>query len=216
MGVILSEDLLKVRRGAELEITDRAELYEILDAGKVMHIGIADESGYPVVIPLAYVRDSDRILIHGSTGSRLFRRLAAGAKLCGTVTILDGIVLARSAFHHAMNYRSVMVFGSAKVIPVEEKSAALQLFTNQSVPDRWQEVRPMSTKEAAATLVLGINLDRISGKVRTGGPRGEDAEDQVLPIWAGEIPIITSYGEPIDAADLPAGTPKPESIRNLK
>lgn len=216
MGVILSEDFLKIRRGAELEITDRAELYEILDAGKVIHIGIADESGYPVVIPLAYVRHDDRILIHGSTGSRLFRKLAAGANLCGTVTILDGVVLARSAFHHAMNYRSVMVFGTAKVIPNDEKEDALKLFTNKSIPGRWHEVRAMSSKEAAATLVLAVELSRISGKVRTGGPRGEDDNDLQLPIWAGEIPIVTSYGEPVDAVNLPPGIEISESVRRLK
>lgn len=216
MGVILSEEFLKVRRGAELEVTDRAELYEILDAGKVIHVGMLDQSDYPVVIPLAYVRDDDRILIHGSTGSRLFRKLATGVNLCGTVTILDGIVLARSAYHHAMNYRSVMVFGTAKAIANEEKEAALERFTNGSIPGRWQEVRPMSAKEAAATMVLAVDLSQISGKVRTGGPSGEDDDDLTLPIWAGEIPIVISYGDPVNATNLPAGIEVSESIRNLK
>lgn len=212
MGVILSDDFLKVKRGAELEITDRAHLYEILDAGKVIHIGFAAPDAYPVVIPLAYVRDEDRLLIHGSTGSRLFRSLAAGAKLCGTVTLLDGIVLARSAFHSAMNYRSVMVFGTATEIASAEKARALELFTNKLISDRWSEVRPMTNKESAATMVLSIELTQISGKVRVGGPAGEDDEDLALPIWAGHIPIEETYLPPIAAPNLPAGTKLPKSL----
>jgi nitroimidazol reductase NimA-like FMN-containing flavoprotein (pyridoxamine 5'-phosphate oxidase superfamily) len=205
-----------VRRGAELEVTDRAILYEILDAGKVIHIGIAQSNSFPVVIPLAYVRDNNRILIHGSTGSRLFRALAAGEKLCGTVTLLDGIVLARSAFHSAMNYRSIMIFGTATEISESDKEHALERFTNNLISNRWQEVRPMTNKEKAATMVLAIDLTNISGKVRTGGPSGEDESDLTLPIWAGHIPIVESYLPPIAAPDLPDAAQLPSALIELE
>ena len=205
-----------MRRGAELEVTDRAILYEILDAGKVIHIGIAQSNSFPVVIPLAYVRDNKRILIHGSTGSRLFRALAAGEKLCGTVTLLDGIVLARSAFHSAMNYRSIMIFGTATEISESDKEHALERFTNNLISNRWQEVRPMTNKEKAATMVLAIDLTNISGKVRTGGPSGEDESDLTLPIWAGHIPIVESYLPPIAAPDLPDAAQLPSALIELE
>jgi nitroimidazol reductase NimA-like FMN-containing flavoprotein (pyridoxamine 5'-phosphate oxidase superfamily) len=205
-----------VRRGAELEVTDRAILYEILDAGKVIHIGIAQSNSFPVVIPLAYVRDNKRILIHGSTGSRLFRALAAGEKLCGTVTLLDGIVLARSAFHSALNYRSIMIFGTATEISESDKEHALERFTNNLISNRWQEVRPMTNKEKAATMVLAIDLTNISGKVRTGGPSGEDESDLTLPIWAGHIPIVESYLPPIAAPDLPDAAQLPSALIELE
>ena len=205
-----------MRRGAELEVTDRAILYEILDAGKVIHIGIAQSNSFPVVIPLAYVRDNNRILIHGSTGSRLFRALAAGEKLCGTVTLLDGIVLARSAFHSAMNYRSIMIFGTATEISESDKEHALERFTNNLISNRWQEVRPMTNKEKAATMVLAIDLTNISGKVRTGGPSGEDESDLTLPIWAGHIPIVESYLPPIAAPELPDAAQLPSALIELE
>lgn len=205
-----------MRRGAELEVTDRAILYEILDAGKVIHIGIAQSNSFPLVIPLAYVRDNNRILIHGSTGSRLFRALAAGEKLCGTVTLLDGIVLARSAFHSAMNYRSIMIFGTATEISESDKEHALERFTNNLISNRWQEVRPMTNKEKAATMVLAIDLTNISGKVRTGGPSGEDESDLTLPIWAGHIPIVESYLPPIAAPDLPDAAQLPSALIELE
>jgi uncharacterized protein len=215
LGVILNEEFLKVRRSSELEITDRAILNEILDAGKVAHVGLVDPSGQPLVIPMAYVRAEQQLLLHGSTGSRLFSLLAAGAKICVTVTILDGIVAARSAFHHSMNYRSVMVFGTAKVLTDQEKHSALEIFTNQLLPNRWQEVRPMTAKEAAATMIVAITLDQMSGKARTGGPADEPGSDLNLPIWAGHIPIELTYGEPVPATGLPNSIPLPKSIASL-
>lgn len=205
-----------MRRGADLEITDRAHLYEILDAGKVIHIGIAQSNSFPIVIPLAYVRDSDQILIHGSTGSRLFRSLASGEKLSGTVTLLDGIVLARSAFHSSMNYRSVMIFGTATEILGSAKEHSLELFTNKLIANRWQEVRPMTKKEKSATMVLAIDLTQISGKVRVGGPSGEDESDLALPIWAGHIPIIEKYLPPIAAPELPANVHLPSALTEIQ
>lgn len=216
MGVVLKPEFLKVKRSSEREILDREILYEILDAGQVAHVGIADDGDFPIVIPLAYVRDGDRILLHGSTGSRIFRKLASGANACVTVTLLDGIVAARSAFHSSMNYRSVMIFGTATVLADDQKELALEIFTNNLIPGRWQEVRTMTAKENAATMVLAIELTNISGKARTGGPHDEPAEDVDLPIWAGEIPINASLGDPVPAADLPAGVMVSPAIKNLK
>jgi len=181
----------------------------------VAHVGLVDQSGQPLVIPLAYVRAENQLLLHGSTGSRLFRLLSEGAKLCVTVTILDGIVAARSAFHHSMNYRSVMVFGVAEVLTDQAKLAALETFTNNLLPNRWQEVRAMTPKEAAATMIVAIPLDRISGKARSGGPAEEPELDLQLPIWAGHIPITQMYGEPVPAVDLPTSVQLPKSILNL-
>lgn len=216
MGVVLKPEFLKVKRSSEREVLDRETLYEILDAGQVAHVGIADDRDFPIVIPLAYVRDGDRILLHGSTGSRIFRKLASGINACVTITLLDGIVAARSAFHSSMNYRSVMIFGTVTVLADDQKELALEIFTNNLIPGRWQEVRAMTAKENAATMVLAIELTNISGKTRTGGPDDEPAEDVVLPIWAGEIPINTSLGDPVPAADLPAGIRVSPAIKNLK
>lgn len=215
MGVILSEDFLKVKRVPERAVSDRDQLFQILDAGKIIHIGFVDDN-HPVVIPLAYVRDGERILLHGSTGSRLFRTLAAGAQLCGTVTLLDGIVAARSAFNSSMNYRSVMIFGKATLLSDENKDEALEKFTNNLIPERWQEVRKMTNKEKAATIVLSVPLETISGKVRVGGPADEEDSDLELPIWAGHIPIISVYGEPIAAENLSDDIDVPQSIKNMK
>lgn len=215
MGVILKPEFLKVKRGSELQVTDRDQLYGILDAGKLVHVGLVEESGLPIVIPLAYARDNDDLLIHGSTGSRLFRLLAQGNQLCATVTIVDGIVAARSAFNHSMNYRSVMIFGTAIELHGADKNQALEIFTNKLLANRWQEVRPMTKREAAATIILRIPLTQMSGKIRTGGPDGEDAADIALPIWAGHIPIHETLGSPIPDTDLPPSIEIPPSIKNL-
>jgi nitroimidazol reductase NimA-like FMN-containing flavoprotein (pyridoxamine 5'-phosphate oxidase superfamily) len=215
LGAILTDDSLKVRRIPELEVTDRKVLHQVLDACKIVHIGfIHDER--PVVIPLAFVRDGERILLHGSTGSRLFRSLASGAQLCATVTHLDGIVAARSAFHSSMNYRSVMIFGIAQEVNGDDKESALERFTNNLMPGRWQEVRAMTKKEKSATMVLAISLEKMSGKIRTGGPSGEDEEDLTMPIWAGQIPITTTFAKPIPADDLIPGIEIPDSVSKMR
>ena len=215
MGVILKPEFLKVKRGSELQVTDRDQLYGILDAGKLVHVGLVEESGLPIVIPLAYARDNDDLLIHGSTGSRLFRLLAQGNQLCATVTIVDGIVAARSAFNHSMNYRSVMIFGTAIELHGADKNQALEIFTNKLLANRWQEVRPMTKREAAGTMILRIPLTQMSGKIRTGGPDGEDAADIALAIWAGHIPIHETFGSPIPDTELPPNIEIPPSIKNL-
>jgi uncharacterized protein len=190
-----------VRRLPDRGRYDRATAHAILDEGLVAHVGLATDDG-PVVIPMLYGRDGDRLLLHGSPASRLLRGGATGTAMCVTVTLVDGLVLARSAFHHSMNYRSVVVFGRAA--PVEglaERRAALDRLVEHIVPGRGADVRPPSEKELRGTLVLALALAESSVKVRTGGPK-DDAEDMDLPVWAGVIPLTTVAGAPVTADDL--------------
>ena len=197
-----------VRRLPERAAYDREAAHAILDAGLVAHVGIATDDG-PVVIPMLYGRDGDRLLLHGSPASRLLRRGAKGTDLCATVTLVDGLVLARSAFHHSMNYRSVVVFGTATSIDdLDERRAALDVLVDHLVPGRRAEARRPSEKEVRGTLVLALPLDECSVKVRTGGPK-EEPEDMDLPVWAGVIPITTSYGVPVPDDDLAGDPPVP-------
>ncbi|HEY3000125.1 MAG TPA: pyridoxamine 5'-phosphate oxidase family protein [Acidimicrobiales bacterium] len=191
---------------------DRAAVHAVLDEGLVAHVGLVGDSG-PVVIPMLYGRDGDRLLLHGSPASRLMRGGSTGLDMCVTVTLVDGLVLARSAFHHSMNYRSVVVFGRATLLTDRhEKLAALDRLVDHIVPGRGADVRPPSEKEVRATLVLALPLDECSVKVRTGDPIDDD-EDLDLPVWAGVIPLTTVPGTPVPAADLAAGTPVPAHAR---
>jgi nitroimidazol reductase NimA-like FMN-containing flavoprotein (pyridoxamine 5'-phosphate oxidase superfamily) len=180
----------------ERGVQDRAETYAILDEGLVAHVGFVDpDSGEPTVIPVAYARDGDTLLLHGSTGSRMFRALKAGAQICVTVTILDGLVVARSAFNSSMNYRSVMAFGRASVLEGEEQGRALDVITEHLIPGMTAYGRPATAKEMAQTMVLSLPLDDVTAKKREGG--ANDPEDAHLPIWAGHLPIAIHFGEPI-------------------
>jgi nitroimidazol reductase NimA-like FMN-containing flavoprotein (pyridoxamine 5'-phosphate oxidase superfamily) len=191
----------RVRRMPERGFYDRALAHAILDEGLVAHVGLATDDG-PVVIPMLYARDGDRLLLHGSAASRLLRGGAAGTELCVTVTLVDGLVLARSAFHHSMNYRSVVAFGEATAITdLREKRDALDRYVEHVVPERGPDVRPPSDKELRTTLVLALPLDESSVKVRAGGPLDED-EDMDLPVWAGVIPLATVAGAPVTADDV--------------
>lgn len=175
---------------------DRQTIYQILDEGLVCHIGFIANS-QPFVIPTAYGRIADRLYIHGSPASRMLRTLKEGIDLCVTITLLDGLVLARSAFHHSMNYRSVVIFGRATVVEnPEEKIVALQAFTEHVVSDRWSEVRQPTRQEVAGTLVLSLPITEASAKVRSGPP-SDDESDYTLPVWAGEIPLRLTAGSPI-------------------
>lgn len=199
----------RLRRGAHKEVGDRSVLHAILDAGLVAHVAVV-EDGQPFVLPVAYARDGERLLVHGSTGSRLFRRLAAGEPTCLTVTLLDGYVLARSAFETSMHYRSAMVFGRCEPLTGEqEKLAALELFTEHVLPGRWQQVRAPSRKELAATLVLALPLTEASAKVSASPPTDPDG-DLDLPVWAGVVPVHTVTGTPVPAPDLRFDLPPPE------
>ena len=197
-----------VRRLPERGRYDRAAVHAVLDEGLVAHVGLATDDG-PVVIPMLYGRDGDRLLLHGSAASRLLRGGSKGAELCVTVTLVDGLVLARSAFHHSMNYRSVVVIGTATAVEdLAERRAALDRVVDHIVPGRRPDVRPPTEKEVRATLVLALPLDECSVKVRTGGPK-EEPEDMDLPVWAGVIPVTTAYGTPIPDADLAGDPPVP-------
>ena len=194
-------DRTMLRRIPERGSHDRDVADAILDEGLVAHVGLATDRG-PVVIPTLYARDGDRLLLHGSPASRLLRGGATGADLCVTVTLVDGLVLARSAFHHSMNYRSVVVFGRAVPIDdLDERRAALDVLVEHIVPGRSGDTRVPSEKEVRGTLVLALPLDELSVKVRAGGPLDED-EDMDLPHWAGVIPLATVPGQPVTADDL--------------
>lgn len=196
-----------VKRLPERGSYDRADAHAILDEGLVAHVGLATDSG-PVVIPMLYGRDGDRLLLHGSPASRLLRSGAKGAEMCVTVTLVDGLVLARSAFHHSMNYRSVVVMGTAQPIQdLTERRRALDVLVEHIVPGRTGDAREPSEREVRGTLVLALPLDECSVKVRTGGPKDED-EDMDLPVWAGVIPLTTVAGTPVADPDI-VGDPAP-------
>jgi nitroimidazol reductase NimA-like FMN-containing flavoprotein (pyridoxamine 5'-phosphate oxidase superfamily) len=188
----------RIRRLPEKARVDTAALHDLLDAAKVAHVAFVDVTG-PVNVPVAVARDGDRLLLHGSTGSRLFRTLAAGTEVCATVTLLDGLVLARSAFESSMHYRSAMVFGVP--VPVEDKLTALHAMSEAWMPGRWETLRPPTGKELAATVVLALPLSEWSLKV-SDGPPDDPPEDLDAPVWAGTLPLVTSYGDPVPAPDL--------------
>jgi nitroimidazol reductase NimA-like FMN-containing flavoprotein (pyridoxamine 5'-phosphate oxidase superfamily) len=201
-------DRTRVRRLPDLAVHDRATLHAVLDAGRVAHLAIAD-GAQPYALPVAYARDGERVLVHGSTGSRLFRHLAAGAPACLTVTLLDGLVLARSAFESSMNYRCAMVLGRLVGLDGEAKLAALARLSEHLLPGRWARIRPPSAKELAATLVLALPLDECSVKISTGPP--DDPEDDLdRPVWAGVVPIVEAYGTPQPDPRLRHDLPPPE------
>ncbi|MEK6299399.1 MAG: pyridoxamine 5'-phosphate oxidase family protein [Acidobacteriota bacterium] len=187
---------------------DRETVYAILDEGFVCHVGFAVD-GSPYVIPTGYGRDGDVLYIHGSAASRMLRALELGVQVCVTVTLLDGLVLARSAFHHSMNYRSVVVFGVASVVTEdEEKLKALRAFSEQVIPGRWDEVRQPDDGELKATLVLKLPLAEASAKVRTGPPI-DDEPDYALRVWAGELPLHLQAEKPVADPRLPEGIDPP-------
>ncbi len=194
----------KLRRKPARGCYDREAIDAILDEAMVAHLGCTHE-GQPFVIPTLHARVGDEVYFHGSAASRTIRALRAGAPACLTVTLLDGVVLARSAMHHSVNYRSVVVLGTAR--PVEDldrRMQAVQAFTERLIPGRWQEVRPPTVKELKAIHVLALPLDEASAKVRTGPPV-DDEEDYELPAWAGVIPLHTHAGAPVPDPRLASG-----------
>jgi nitroimidazol reductase NimA-like FMN-containing flavoprotein (pyridoxamine 5'-phosphate oxidase superfamily) len=209
-------DLRKTRRSTVKRLGtrgryDRATVNAILDAGLVAHIGhIVD--GKPVVIPTAYWREGDHVYWHGSSKARMLRTLEEGAPACLEVTLVDGLVIARSAFHKSINYRSVMLFGQPfKVTDPDEKLARLAAFVDRLYPGRWKELRAPTRQELKATTVLGMLIDEGAAKVRTGPPV-DDEPDYALPVWAGVIPVVTSLGRPMDDGRLAPGAGKPPKV----
>lgn len=216
MGMLEVTDRTRITRLAYRQVTDRDVLYDVLDAGLIAHVAVCDD-GVPVVLPLGYARDGDRLLIHGSTGGGLLRRAASGVQISVGVTLVDGLVFARSMFDSSMNYRSVVVFGEATPVPAERKAEALRLLSMRLMPGRWDEVRQPSNKELAATLVLELPLTEASVKVRTGPPSEEETpEPPPQPggprAWAGVLPLRTVAGEPIPAPDVESGVDEPPSL----
>jgi hypothetical protein len=203
-----------VRRNAKRGIYDREVVHAILDAGLIAHVGFVHD-GQPYVIPMSYARDGERLLLHGAGGSRLMRILASGAPACVTVTLLDGIVLARSVFHHSMNYRSVVALGSATKLEAAEKSAALEALVEGLVPGRSREARAPDKSELAATMILAFPLDEVSAKARSGPP-ADDPADVDLPIWAGTIPVALRAGPAEPAPDNREGQQVPPSVKRLR
>jgi uncharacterized protein len=192
---------------------DRAAVYEILDEAFICHVGFVVE-GQPYVIPTGYARIGDTLYIHGSAASRMLRSLAEGIEVCVTVTLLDGLVLARSAFHHSVNYRSVVALGKATVVEdAEEKFAALHAFTEHVIANRWREVREPNETELKATMVLAMPLVEVSAKVRKGSPI-DDEEDFAIPVWAGVLPLQMTASTPIADELLPAGIELPDYVVN--
>lgn len=193
---------------------DRATVHAIIDAALVGHLGIAVD-GQPFVIPTLVARDGDRVLLHGSAASRTLRVLRAGAPACLTVTLTDGLVLARSAFHHSINYRSAVVLGTATEVTGEEaKTVALTRFTERLLPGRWDDCRPPTKQELKGTAVFELPIEEASAKARTGPP-GDDDADYALPHWAGVVPVQTSYGAPEPDPGRRADVPVPGYLAAL-
>lgn len=191
---------------------ERDTVYSILDEGLICHVGYTGSDGVPYVMPVAYGRAEDQFYLHGSAISRTMDRLAEGVTVCVTVTLVDAMVLARSAFHHSMNYRSVMIFGTAlPITDPAEKLAALAAITNHLLPGRWEEVRETTSAELNATSVLRLPIEEVSAKIRTGGPK-DGAEDLSLPIWSGVVPLGLTTGTPNVASDNLTGARLPDSV----
>ncbi|MDR8414608.1 pyridoxamine 5'-phosphate oxidase family protein [Nonomuraea sp. 3-1Str] len=197
-------------RSKERGSADRNDLYEVLDAGLICHLGVVAD-GHPMVVPTGYGRDGDTLYLHGSTGARSLRA-AEGAEVCVTVTHLDGIVLARSVFHHSVNYRSAVIYGTARLVTDDdERLTGLRVLTERLAPGQWDYARRPNRKELAATAVLALPLDEASVKIRRGGPVDED-EDHGLPVWAGVLPLVTSWGAPVPDPLLREGMDVPVHI----
>ena len=191
---------------------DREAVFRILDEAFICHVGFVAD-GKPIVIPTSYARIADDLYIHGSAASRMLRSLEQRIDVCITVTLIDGLVLARSAFHHSINYRSVVVFGKAAVVDdIDEKLHALHAFTEHVVPGRWQDVRSPDEGELRSTLVLRLPLTEVSAKVRTGPPI-DDERDYELPVWAGVLPLRLIADAPLADDRVPAGIEAPAYVR---
>ncbi|WP_371551276.1 pyridoxamine 5'-phosphate oxidase family protein [Streptomyces sp. NBC_00554] len=201
-------------RSAKRAAYDHESVHSILDEGYVCHLGFVRD-GAPVVLPTLYGRVGERLYVHGSTGSRPLRMTGQadpGLPVCLTVTHVDGLVLARSAFHHSINYRSVVVHGIAhQVTDPDERRTALDALVDHVVPGRSQDSRPANAKELAATAVISLDLNEVSAKVRTGGPNDEP-EDLSLPYWSGVLPLAKGYGAPIPSTDLAAEVELPDYL----
>ncbi|MGW5052113.1 pyridoxamine 5'-phosphate oxidase family protein [Actinokineospora sp. NPDC004072] len=203
-------DRSTIRRGKARAVTDRAVLHQVLDAGLVCHLAVVVD-GAPLVLPTGYGRDGNTLYLHGSTGARSLR---AATDVCVAVTLLDGVVYARSVFDHSMNYRCAVVHGQAR--PVTEPAAklhALRVLTEHLAPGSWDHARQPTAKELAATLVLALDLTEASVKVRAGDPQDEDDDIAADAAWAGVLPVVQRWGDPVPSADLRSPRAVPEHVR---
>ncbi|MBX2843079.1 MAG: pyridoxamine 5'-phosphate oxidase family protein [Flammeovirgaceae bacterium] len=204
----------KVVRGAKRAIYDKDKVFDILDSGFLCHICFV-MNGQPFIIPTAYARMEDEIIIHGSKKNRMLLAIENGAEISLCVTHLDGLVLARSAMHHSVNYRSVVIFGKAREITnFDEKNEALFKVMEQMLPGRWEEIRQPNEKELRVTKVLAIKIDSASAKVRVGPPVDEK-EDYELPYWAGVVPVSNDYKPALSDPQLPGVVDVPHSVKTL-
>jgi nitroimidazol reductase NimA-like FMN-containing flavoprotein (pyridoxamine 5'-phosphate oxidase superfamily) len=203
-----------VQRLPKRGVYDRGTIYAILDEAPICHVGFVVEA-QPYVLPTIHARIGDRLYLHGANTNRMLGALRGGAPVCVTVTLLDGLVLARSAFHHSMNYRSVVILGTAKEVTDQaEKAAAFDTLVDHVLPGRAAEARRPNRNETRATAVFALPIDEASAKVRTGGAR-DAAEDMHLPIWAGTVPLELKPGLPVPEPDLPAGTRMSSAVERL-
>ncbi len=205
----------EVRRIPDRGRYDRDLIHSIVDEALICHVGFVHD-GHPVVIPTIHARIDDTLYLHGSPASRMLRSMRSGDEISVNITLVDGLVVARAAFHNSMNYRSVVVFASPRIVTdSREKLDALEAITEHVVPGRWADSREMTDKEMKGTLVVALPLDEASAKMRTGGP-GDDDEDYDLPIWAGVIPLAVTPGEPIVDQLLRHDIPVPPYVSEYK
>jgi nitroimidazol reductase NimA-like FMN-containing flavoprotein (pyridoxamine 5'-phosphate oxidase superfamily) len=215
MNTFTPTERTQVKRLPKRGAYDRETVFKILDEAFVCHVGFVVE-GQPFVIPTNFGRSGETLYLHGSAASRMLRALSQGIPVCVTVTLTDGLVLARSAFHHSVNYRSVVVLGTARLVEdPAEKMEALRLFTEHIMKGRWGDIRWPSEHEMKGTTVLALPLEEVSAKVRTGGPI-DDEEDYSLPVWAGVLPLPVVPAEPIADARLKAGTEVPGYMKSYR
>jgi nitroimidazol reductase NimA-like FMN-containing flavoprotein (pyridoxamine 5'-phosphate oxidase superfamily) len=205
----------KVKRHPERGSYDPAIIYPIIDEALICHVGFVQDH-QPYVIPTLHARQADAVLLHGAKGSRLLRHIESGGEVCVTITLLDGIVLARSVFSHSINYRSVVIFGRGRTIVDDAaRLQALETFTERLIPGRWQDVRPPNAIELKQTTIVAVAIESASAKVRTGPPK-DNPDDLDLPVWAGVLPLHHVGGVPMADPQLRAGTEVPEYIRNYR
>ena len=203
----------RVRRLPARASYDKATIHGILDAAMIGHVGVVRQ-GRPVVIPMLFGRVGDELYLHGSVASQLLRGISDGLDLCFTTTLIDELVFARSAFHHSMNYRSVVIVGRATPAEGDDKSVGLRAIVDHITPGRWDEARPPNPGELRQTTVLRMAIEEASAKIRVGGP-ADEAEDLELPIWAGQIPVTPFFASPLDAEDLPDGIEVSPAVARL-
>jgi nitroimidazol reductase NimA-like FMN-containing flavoprotein (pyridoxamine 5'-phosphate oxidase superfamily) len=215
MSQFTPTDRTQVKRLPKRGHYERETVYSILDTAFVCHVGFSVD-GQPFVIPTNFGRSGDTLYLHGSAASRMLKTLSGGVPVCVTVTHVDGLVLARSAFHHSVNYRSVLILGNAQLVEdPAEKMAALRIFTEHVMKGRWNDVRIPTEQELKATTVLSLPLEEVSAKVRTGGPIDDEA-DYALPVWAGVLPLETVPKAPVPDAQRKNDPPIPEYLKNYK